>query len=115
MEQSSRKTLEQYRDAIQSNQISFPTPVPVFERQYRADIQWRAAELYLIHGWSLQRLASRYGLSRGRIWQMVRSWIDRAAALGYLQEIPPDPMLERGASGEKRTRSLSAEERFVLQ
>jgi hypothetical protein len=84
-----RRTLQQFREAIQKNEIAFPSPVPRFPCQCRPDIQWRAAELFLIHGWTCSRLAGRYGVTRGRIWQFVRSWIDRALALGYLQDIPP--------------------------
>ena len=39
--------LDDLRQAIRANQIHFPVPVPIFPRQYRADIQWRLAELYL--------------------------------------------------------------------
>ena len=84
-----RRTLQQFREAIQKNEIVFPSPVPQFSCQYRPDIQWRAAELFLIHGWTCSRLAARYGVTRGRIWQVVRNWIDRAITLGYLQDIPP--------------------------
>ena len=84
-----RRTLKQFREAIQSNQVAFPQPAPKFACQCRPEIQWRAAELFLIHGWTCSRLATRYGVTRGRIWWFVRSWLDRALALGYLQDIPP--------------------------
>jgi hypothetical protein len=84
-----RRTLKQFREAIQSNQVAFPQPAPKFACQCRPEIQWRAAELFLIHGWTCSRLAARYGVTRGRIWWFVRSWLDRAMALGYLQDIPP--------------------------
>jgi hypothetical protein len=63
------------------------------------------AELFLIHGWTCARLAARYAVTRGRIWWFVRTWIDRALALGYLQDIPPaDTMIvaanHTGALGE---------------
>jgi hypothetical protein len=83
------RTLQQFRRAIQANLIAFPSPVPKFPCQCRPEVQWRAAELFLIHGWTCARLAARYGVTRGRIWWFVRSWIDRALTLGYLQEIPP--------------------------
>lgn len=83
------RTLQQFRRAIQANQIAFPSPAPKFPCQCRPDVQWRSAELFLIHGWTCARLATRYGVTRGRIWWFVRSWIDRALTLGYLQEIPP--------------------------
>ena len=84
-----RRTLKQFREAIQSNQVAFPQPTPKFPRQCRPEVQWRAAELFLIHGWTCSRLAARYGVTRGCIWWFVRSWIDRALALGYLHDIPP--------------------------
>ncbi len=86
------RTLKQFREAIQSNQIAFPQPAPKFACQCRPEVQWRAAELFLIHGWTCSRLAARYGVTRGRIWWFVRSWLDRALALGYLQDIPPVDM-----------------------
>ena len=82
--------LDHLRSAIQENRVIFPLPVPVFTRQYRADIQWRLAELYLIHGWSAAMLADRYGISRSRVRQSVRHWVHRAHTLGYLQQVPPE-------------------------
>jgi hypothetical protein len=93
-----RRTLKQFRAAIQSNQVAFPQPAPKFACQCRPEIQWRAAELFLIHGWTCSRLAVRYGVTRGRIWWFVRSWLDRALALGYLQDIPPVDITIAGAS-----------------
>jgi DNA-binding winged helix-turn-helix (wHTH) protein len=87
--EGTRRTLEQLRAAIQKGEVVFPSPAPRFRCQCRPEIQWRVAELYLIHGWTCSRLAARYGVTRGRIWWFVRSWIDRALALGYLQDIPP--------------------------
>lgn len=84
------RTLQQFREAIQRNEIVFPSPVPKFPCQSRPEIQWRAAELFLIHGWTCARLAARYGVTRGRMWRYVRSWIDRALALGYLEDIPSE-------------------------
>jgi hypothetical protein len=84
-----RRTLQQFREAIQRNEIAFPSPAPKFPCQCKPEIQWRAAELFLIHGWTCARLGARYGVTRGRIWQYVRGWIDCALALGYLEDIPP--------------------------
>jgi hypothetical protein len=81
--------MRQLREAILKNEVAFPSPTPQFQGQYRSDVQWRVAELFLIHGWTCTQLASRYGVRRGRIWLFVKSWIDRALELGYLQEIPP--------------------------
>lgn len=80
--------LDDLRAAIRTNRVSFPVPVPVFARQYRADVQWRLVELYLIHGWSPVRLAERYKISCTRVRQSVRSWVRRAKTLGYLQPVP---------------------------
>ena len=82
-------TLEEWRTAIRSNQASFPSQVPRFQGAQRADIQWRAAVLFLIYGWTCGRIGRRYGLSRSRVWQMVRSWTDRAIRLGYMREVGP--------------------------
>lgn len=84
-----RRTLQQFREAIRRNEIVFPSPVPKFPCQCQPEIQWRAAELFLIHGWTCVRLGARYGVTRGRMWRYVRNWIDRAQALGYLEDIPP--------------------------
>jgi hypothetical protein len=81
-----RMTLEQWRTAIRNNQASFPAQVPRFERQSCPDIQWRVAVLFLVSGWTCGSIAGRYGLSRSRVWQMVRSWTDRAVQLGYVRE-----------------------------
>ena len=83
------RTLRQLRIAIQANQIAISSPMLVFDGQSRGEIQWRVAELFLIHGWTCARIGRRYGVTRGRIWQMIRGWVDRAQRLGYLQEIPP--------------------------
>jgi len=84
--------LDDLRQAIRANQIHFPVPVPIFPRQYRADIQWRLAELYLVHGWPPGKLAQRYGISCTRVRQSVRNWVCRARILGYLQPVSPsDP------------------------
>jgi hypothetical protein len=83
-----RRTLRQWREAIQNNEVAIPSSMPVFACQYRPDIQWRAAELYLVRGWTCQQIAKRYDVTRARIWQFVRSWLDRALTLGYLQTIP---------------------------
>lgn len=89
LEVATHRTLQQFRQGIQQNKVAFPTPVPVFHGEGAAGIQWRAAELYLVHGWTCSRLGQRYGVTRGRIWQLVRGWIDKAQTQGYLQDIPP--------------------------
>jgi hypothetical protein len=80
-------SLRRLRTAIQNNEVSFPSPVPLFQCQSRADIQWRLAELYFIHNWSCPDLGQRYGISMERARQLVFNWVQRAIVLGYLQEI----------------------------
>jgi len=80
--------LRRLRRAIQNNQVSFPSPVPAFQRESRADIQWRAVDLYFVRGWSCEKVGQRFGLTRTRTGQILASWVDRAITLGYLQEIP---------------------------
>ena len=81
-------SLRRLRNAIQNNEISFPSQVPIFPRQSRADIQWRLVGLYFIRNWSCARLGRRYALTEERVQQIIRQWVRRAKLLGYLQEIP---------------------------
>jgi hypothetical protein len=81
--------LDYLRKAIRNNRVAFPAQVPVFACQHRADIQWRLVSLFFVQGWSAERLAQRYKVSSRRIHQLLRLWVNRAFALGYLQEIPP--------------------------
>jgi len=82
--------LHDLRISIQANKVIFPVPVPVFRHEYRADVQWRLAELYLIHGWSPTQLAQRYQISPSRVRQSVRRWVQCARQMGYLQSVPPE-------------------------
>lgn len=77
--------------AIQKNYVSFPAQAPVYNKQARADIQWRLAVLYFVHGWSLSEVARRYKISRERAGQIVKAWRVLCVESGYIQEIPPDP------------------------
>jgi hypothetical protein len=81
-------SLRTLRKAIQNHEVSFPSQVPVFACQMRADIQWRLVELYFVRNWTCDALARRYGVTRGRAGQIIDSWVRRAATVGYLQEIP---------------------------
>src|SRR5690242_13200996 len=81
-------SLRHLRTAIQNNQVSFPSQVPKFACQSRADIQWRLVELYFVHNWSCPELGERYNVAMERIRQLLSQWVQRAAVLGYLQEIP---------------------------
>jgi hypothetical protein len=81
-------SLRRLRAAIQNEEISFPSQVPVFACQSRADIQWRLVELYFVCNWSCADLGRRYGVSMERVRQLISQWVRRAAFLGFLQEIP---------------------------
>lgn len=82
--------LDSLRKAIQTNRFSFPSQVPIFECQHRADIQWRVVELYFVLGWSCTRIGRRYKVTSARIQQLLRGWVSRAMTLGYVQEIPAE-------------------------
>ena len=82
--------IDELRDAIKANRLSFPVPVPIFPSQFRPDIQWRLVELYFVRGWSSRQLAERYGVTARRIQQSLQHWVGRAMERGYLQEIPPE-------------------------
>jgi hypothetical protein len=79
--------LRRLRAAIQNHEISFPSQVPVFACQSRSEIQWRLVELYFIQNWSCTDLGQRYGVTMERARQLISQWVQRAAVLGYLQEI----------------------------
>ena len=87
-----RDRLARIRVAIRNRRVSFPSQVPAFARQYRPDVQWRVVALYFVQGWSCEQLAQRYGVTAGRIRQMIHKWVERATELGYLQRIPPQDM-----------------------
>jgi hypothetical protein len=81
-------SLRRLRKAVQNNQVSFPSPVPVFVCHARPDIQWRMVALYFVRNWSCSDLGERYGVGRARAGQILSNWVQRAIVLGYLQEIP---------------------------
>jgi hypothetical protein len=80
--------LASLREAIRHGEVSFPASVPSFARQYREQTQWRVASLYFVRGWTAEQLAARYQVTSSRIRQSLRRWVECAATLGYLQEIP---------------------------
>lgn len=82
--------IDNLRAAIRANRVNFPVPVPVFARQHRPEVQWRLVELYFVHGWSPERLAGRYHITRSRVRQALRCWVARAKAAGYLQTVPAE-------------------------
>jgi hypothetical protein len=81
-------SLDQLRQAIRINGVSFPSPVPTFERHDRPDLQWRIVQLYFVLGWSCACIAERYGLLRQRVCQILNTWKRRAVEMGYVQCIP---------------------------
>ena len=81
--------LDQLRIAVRANLVSFPSPVPTFERHDRPDLQWRIVQLYFVLGWGYETIAVRYGLAHQRVSQILRTWKRRAIETGYLQHIPP--------------------------
>ncbi len=93
--------LDQLREALRANLISFPTPVPTFDRHDRPDLQWRLVQLYFVLGWSCESIAARYGLTEQRIGQILKTWKRRAIEMGYIQCIPP---LESLRIGEEKQR-----------
>jgi hypothetical protein len=86
--------IDEVRNALRGNRISFPTPVPTFERHDRPDLQWKLAELYFVLGWSCENIAARYGLIHQRVRQILNTWKRRAVEMGYIQYIPPAETLE---------------------
>lgn len=85
--------LDQLQEAIRSNQVSFPSQVPVFIKHAEGQQQCHIVTLYFVMGWSCDRIAKRYSVTRQHIWQMVSEWRRLAVALGYLQVIPPPETL----------------------
>jgi hypothetical protein len=80
--------LHDLRAAVRGNRFTFPAQAPVFACQSRAEIQWRVAVLYFVRGWSCLQLGNRYSVTPNRIRQLLYKWVERAMALGYLQQIP---------------------------
>jgi hypothetical protein len=99
--------IDRLRTAIHANEIVFPVPVPIFPRQYRADVQWRIAELYFVHGWSPTRLAARYEVSSTRVRQLLRCWVQKALSVGYLQTMPPVSKEAEGSTEQRNDAPLA--------
>ncbi len=89
-------TLRQLRSAIQRNAVSFPSQMPNLTPRNNEN-QWRMAHLFFIAGWPLQELGKRYNLGYWWVGRLIREWVERAIALGYVQQIPPEePFPARG-------------------
>jgi hypothetical protein len=87
-------SLYRLRQAIRTNSVTFPSPVPTFERHDRPDLQWRTAQLYFVSGWISDSIARRFGILRQRVCQILNTWKRRAVEMGYIQCIPPAESIE---------------------
>lgn len=91
---SDKKLLEmrvdQLREAVRDNQVSFPSQIPTFSKHTRPDLQRKLVQLYFICGWSGPKIRARYRLGAQRFQQILSTWKRRAVELGYIQTIPPD-------------------------
>jgi hypothetical protein len=85
--------LDQLQEAIRANLVTFPSQVPVFIKHAAGKQQCHIVMLYFVRGWSCDRIAKRYAVTRQHIWQIVSEWRRHAVALGYLQVIPPPEIL----------------------
>ena len=85
--------IDELRLAIRANQVTFPSPVPTFGRHDRADLQWKLAQLYFVHGWNCEGIAAKYGLIHQRVRQILKTWKRRAVETGYIQSFPPIDVL----------------------
>jgi hypothetical protein len=84
------------RQAVVENLVSFPSQVPVFEKQSRPDLQQKLVVLYFVRGWTMDDIAQRYGLARQRMGQILTAWRIRAVQQGYIQAIQPEhPVFKR--------------------
>jgi hypothetical protein len=101
-------SLRQLRAAIHNHEISFPSQVPVFACQSRADIQWRMVQLYFVRNWSCADVGERYGVTMERVRQLISLWVRRAVFLGYLQEIPAAETTKGLSAGGERFMAVSA-------
>jgi hypothetical protein len=82
-------SLNELRQKIRQNRVSFPAQVPTFPKHDRPDLQRKTVQLYFLLGWSCDRIAQRHGLLRQRVQQILSTWKRRAIQMGYIQEIPP--------------------------
>lgn len=81
--------LDQLQKSVRRNQVSFPSQVPIFIKHSEGRRQCHIVLLYFVRGWSCDRIAQRYDVTRQHIWQIVSEWKRHAVTLGYLQVIPP--------------------------
>jgi hypothetical protein len=89
--------IDELREAIRKNQVTFPAQVPTFPKHDRYDVQRQLVQLYFVLGWSGPKIGVRYGLRRLRVQQILNTWKRRAVELGYVQAVPPAEVFTRGA------------------
>ena len=87
-------SLNDLREAIRCNRVSFPSQVPIFPKHDRPDLQRKMVQLYFVLGWSCGAIARRYGMIRQRVQQILNTWKRRAVEMGYIQHIPEQTTLE---------------------
>jgi hypothetical protein len=80
--------IDQVREAIRANRVSFPNQVPTFERNFDRDLEEKLVRLYFVLDWNCENVAAGYGLSYKRVRQILTKWKRRAAAAGYIRSIP---------------------------
>ena len=95
----SEMPVDELREAIRRNQVTFPAQVPVFPKHDRSDVQRQLVQLYFLFGWSGPRIGIRYGLRRSRVQQILNAWKRRAVELGYIQAVPSAEVLAPRARG----------------
>jgi hypothetical protein len=93
----SEMPIDELREAIRKNQVTFPAQVPTFPKHDRSDVQRQLVQLYFLLGWSGPKIGVRYGLRRLRVQQILNAWKRRAVELGYIQSVPPAEVLTRPA------------------
>lgn len=81
--------LTKLRTAIQANQVSFPSQIPVFVKHATPTLQRYVVQLYFLQSWSCDKIAKRYGATRFYVWQIINEWKRHAVSMGYLQALPP--------------------------
>jgi hypothetical protein len=84
----SEMPVDELREQIRKNRVTFPAQVPVFSKHDRSDVQRQLVQLYFLFGWSGPRIGIRYGLRRSRVQQILNAWKRRAVELGYIQSVP---------------------------
>lgn len=89
--------IDELREAIRKNQVTFPAQVPTFPKHDRSDVQRQLAQLYFVMGWSGPKIGARYGLRRLRVQQILNAWKRRAVELGYIQTVPAAEVFTRRA------------------